>query len=340
MKRIALLTLPLLFGLAAPGSAFQTPTLLLDQPPSGQNLVYSDAVLSWGGQQSLAEDIVLSTPGPVDVTELVFWGAYLRNDVAGVDQFTVNVYDDVAGQPGALLVSEFQPALVRTATGAMVGSLNWTQYRYELTFASPVRLDAGRYWIEIYNSTDVTTGSDDWTWETGTPDTVGGTTGYLFSTTTPGATWYPPTGSGNGVALQVKGYEVLGLFTDQTTISLASGGVQILTAVGGSEHALKTYFTAGSVTGTSPGLPFGGVTVPLNPDPYLLYTLANPNSPPLSGGFGTLNSLAQASLQFVLPSGSDPSLAGAVVNHAFVVLDLATLAVDAVSPPTPCSLLP
>jgi hypothetical protein len=106
-------------------------------------------------------------------------------------------------------------------------------------------------------------------------------------------------------------------------VSVSAGGVQVLQMSVGAQHAGKSYQVLGSVSGTAPGITHTGVNVPLNPDAYLIFTLLNPNSPLLNGSGGVLNSLGQATAVFTLPAASDPSLAGLVVNHAGIVLDLA-----------------
>jgi hypothetical protein len=108
--------------------------------------------------------------------------------------------------------------------------------------------------------------------------------------------------------------------TDQ--ISLGTGGSQTLTMDLDDSQAGKSYLLLGSVSGTTPGIDFVGSNVPLNLDAYLMFTLLNPNTPPLVGGGGALDSKGGAVATFSLPQLSDPSLAGVTVNHAGFSLDL------------------
>ena len=77
----------------------------------------------------------------------------------------------------------------------------------------------------------------------------------------------------------------------------------------------------GSVSGTAPGIPVDGLVLPLALDAYTLHTLAQPNHPPLLGGFGVLAASSPSTALFAPPPGLDPGLAGLVVHHAYAVLD-------------------
>lgn len=106
-------------------------------------------------------------------------------------------------------------------------------------------------------------------------------------------------------------------------ISLFQGGSQELGIDADPAHNLDFYLVLGSASGTSPGVPVDGLTVPLVPDAYLLFTAANPNTPPLFNTVGFLDSSGDAVASIGVPPMSNPSLAGATLHHAFVVLDTA-----------------
>lgn len=129
------------------------------------------------------------------------------------------------------------------------------------------------------------------------------------------------------------------LNTDVSQIPLSIGGTQQLFLTAGAPFAGESYFVGGTLSGTSPGLPFGGVIVPLNQDPYTLLTLNNPNQPPLLNGFGTLDGSGWALAQFTLPAGSNPGLAGLTAHHAYITLNLTTLVVSGVSNAASCQLV-
>lgn len=127
-----------------------------------------------------------------------------------------------------------------------------------------------------------------------------------------------------------------------SSISMTTGGSQVLSMDVGAAFAGKTYQILGSLTGTAPGVTYTGVNVPLNFDPYLLFTLLNPNTPLLNGSAGSLNSLGQATAVLTIGPGSDPALAGLPLNHAGIVIDFAgpSLILTAATNAAPCTLTP
>ncbi len=107
------------------------------------------------------------------------------------------------------------------------------------------------------------------------------------------------------------------LTVEGSSISLSAGGSQQLNLLAGLERATDFYWIFGSATGTSPGIDFGSVNLPLNFDAYFNLTLQKP----FLGIFGSFvgflgaDGTGQASLD--LPSGVDPSLVGLELRHAF-----------------------
>jgi hypothetical protein len=150
---------------------------------------------------------------------------------------------------------------------------------------------------------------------------------------------------GDDVAGQDSGsayvFDLLPLSSSVTTVSLASGGTQPLSIDAGHLHGSELYLLLGSASGTSPGLPLGpGLLLPLNQDAYLLYTLVNPNSPPLASSFGMLGPGGSAAASFGLPPGSDPALVGIVLHHACVAITLPVLIASFASNAFPVLLVP
>ena len=95
----------------------------------------------------------------------------------------------------------------------------------------------------------------------------------------------------------------------------ASGGSQTLQL-----NHLDTYVDfqvlwLGSVSGTSPGVPYGGLQVDLNPDPYFNYLLQFAGSTNIVGQVGLLDSSGQAAATVVVPPVG-PELIGLEVRHA------------------------
>lgn len=103
---------------------------------------------------------------------------------------------------------------------------------------------------------------------------------------------------------------------DQTSLAAPETAVFLLDRPQSSAGNL--YLVAGSATGTAPGIPFGGVVVPLVLDPYLLATLNHASQPPFVDTFGVLDAAGDARAALVVPSGLDPALIGVTLHHAFV----------------------
>jgi hypothetical protein len=131
-----------------------------------------------------------------------------------------------------------------------------------------------------------------------------------------------------------------GMAADVHGISLASGGTQTISLDAGPVFSGQTYWVLGTVTGTSPGLVFGGAFIPLNFDAYTNVTINSPNLGLLGSTLGTLDGAGRATSTITLPPASDPSLAGVDVHHAFVVIDLGLAAILSVGGPLPLALQP
>ncbi|MBK6940491.1 MAG: hypothetical protein IPH13_09870 [Planctomycetes bacterium] len=122
---------------------------------------------------------------------------------------------------------------------------------------------------------------------------------------------------------------------DQARVSLANGGV-----VQFALHATQgipsgaAYALIGSASGTTPGLPGPGFTIPLQPDGYFALTLQSLNAGPFVGTSGQISANAgvgPAFAQIVVPAGLPPAFAGITVHHALLAADPSTLALVAAS---------
>ena len=104
-------------------------------------------------------------------------------------------------------------------------------------------------------------------------------------------------------------------------VSLTSGGAITLELRATAAHANRTYFVAGTIQGTNPGLPFKGALIPLSVDAYFRFSLRQSNTTSFQNTFGTLNGLGRANAQVTLPAGLPVSLAGLKLHHAFLVFE-------------------
>jgi FG-GAP repeat len=131
--------------------------------------------------------------------------------------------------------------------------------------------------------------------------------------------------AGSAYLWSISGVNCPLLHAVPTVLSASAGGTQHFALESGAAHAGKPRLLLGSAAGTTPGLSVDGLLLPLNPDGYFSFALANPNQPPLSGSLGVLGALGSSQAQLQLPSGLG-ALAGMTLHHAYVVLDTATLA--------------
>ena len=130
------------------------------------------------------------------------------------------------------------------------------------------------------------------------------------------------------------------LFAAPASLSVADGGAQQLALQPGAAFAGHLHLLLGSASGTLPGVVVGGVTLPLNPDAYLLFVLQSPGAPPLSGAVGNIDAAGTAQAAFSLPAGSPPFLAGLGLHHAYLLFDPVALAPSLASNPEPLLLTP
>lgn len=105
-------------------------------------------------------------------------------------------------------------------------------------------------------------------------------------------------------------------------LSLAAGGTQTFTLSAGAAKAVQPYLLVGTLSGTMPGLPLDGMTLPINVDVYTVISIMNANVPPFGNTFGTLDVTGGATATFTLPAGTPASLNGNTLHHAYVAIDL------------------
>ncbi|MEM7309682.1 MAG: right-handed parallel beta-helix repeat-containing protein [Planctomycetota bacterium] len=157
----------------------------------------------------------------------------------------------------------------------------------------------------------------------------------------------------DGTRSDIGAYELQSLYVDRDFLLLSPltklapaweavpaeiGGVHPLRIYLGPAHAGELYLVLGSISGTAPGTPFGGALLPLNPDTWFAFTLADPNGAVTEATLGVLDAAGRAEAQLQFPSF--PLGLPATAWHAAVTFDLQALAVTAVTNAVPLELLP
>lgn len=122
-------------------------------------------------------------------------------------------------------------------------------------------------------------------------------------------------------------------------ISIAAGGAQAWELDAGAAFAGRSYVVVGSASGTEPGLPLGGATLPLVFDDYSQLTLTAANQPPFFASAGTLDAAGRASGSLQVSAAVFAGLQGVTLDHAFLLLP-GVAGFDFASNPVPLRLLP
>ncbi len=132
----------------------------------------------------------------------------------------------------------------------------------------------------------------------------------------------------------IQGLEAGPLLTSRSQLS--GGPLNLLLDTQESSTG-RSYWFLGTRSGTTPGVPLGSVTVPLNLDGYSLYLINKANQPPLINTFGNLDNQGTMRAQIVYPT-LDPSLFGQTLHHAAITWDPLGFDVDFVTEALPLTL--
>lgn len=131
------------------------------------------------------------------------------------------------------------------------------------------------------------------------------------------------------------------LWTSTQEFSAASGGTLQMALVAGSDFGGDVYFVLGSFSGTTPGLPIDGFTLPLNTvDPYFNLMFNQPNSGPFGSTLGFLDPLGRGTATVTLPPAAGVPFIGKTVHHAWAAIDPLTFAVTLTSNAEPVTVVP
>lgn len=106
---------------------------------------------------------------------------------------------------------------------------------------------------------------------------------------------------------------------DANHVSLAQGGtVQFTLHAIGSLQTGDPYLLVGSMTGTAPATPVGFASLPLILDPYFVLTVVVANSGPFERTKGEFDNAGFASPRIVVPAGTNPTVSGITLHHAWL----------------------
>ncbi|QDU65404.1 FG-GAP repeat protein [Engelhardtia mirabilis] len=109
------------------------------------------------------------------------------------------------------------------------------------------------------------------------------------------------------------------LVADLDQIAIDLGGKQELSLTTCPPRVGQLYLILGSASGQAPGFLVDGLQVPLQPDVYSLFALAQVSSPTFAGFLGFLDEAGRAEATLVLPPLDLPAATGLTLDHAALV---------------------
>ncbi|MEM7307549.1 MAG: hypothetical protein AAF682_12805 [Planctomycetota bacterium] len=130
------------------------------------------------------------------------------------------------------------------------------------------------------------------------------------------------------------------LLADTEELSVFEGGMQELVLHAGAAHAVDLFLVMSSLSGTTPGIPIGGFVLPLNPDGFFAFSIAQAGSDPYVGSFGALDLAGSGGAGFAIPPGSPVSWVGLSMHHAYGMVNQTAGAISGVSNAVPLTLVP
>jgi len=127
------------------------------------------------------------------------------------------------------------------------------------------------------------------------------------------------------------------LAASDNAMSLSSGGRIDFVLRAGVVRAGSLYVLVGSMSGTSPGTTLGSVLLPLNvaTDPWFELSLTLGNSSFFQNTLGLLDGAGEAAAALALPANLPPNALGLRFDHAFAVIDQASVRITFASNPVP-----
>jgi len=111
------------------------------------------------------------------------------------------------------------------------------------------------------------------------------------------------------------------LFASPTALSAAAGGTVNFDLFPGPAFAGRPFYLLASASGSVPGIPLPGLTLPLNPDPLFFLSFSLMNSPILPGAAGKFDASGRASARLVVTPGLLLPYASGSLTFAYGVLN-------------------
>jgi uncharacterized repeat protein (TIGR01451 family) len=170
-------------------------------------------------------------------------GSAITNSVPATDAFTLRVFADDAGQPGALVGSSTLSG-PRSDTGTTIGNSAVHWYRYDLALDTPISVGIGTYWVAIVNDTTTDT-DDDWAW-----GVTNGDPQHAWSQDA-GATW-EDTGRDGNLAFAL--FDAGGVTSLTITQEARDQGAQPITAANVGERVVYHIEVTNTSAATATGL--------------------------------------------------------------------------------------
>lgn len=139
-------------------------------------------------------------------------------------------------------------------------------------------------------------------------------------------------------AAHLSSVVTLPLSQEMPSVRVTRTDVARLWLTAGAAHAGKVFLLVGSFSGTTPGMPLGPVTLPLNADPYLMLLAGSPNGL-IGNSMGVLDAAGNATANFYgvrLPAAA----ANVLVHHAYLVFSPGFAGFDLASNAVPMTWMP
>jgi hypothetical protein len=111
------------------------------------------------------------------------------------------------------------------------------------------------------------------------------------------------------------------LFPNAGTLSAAPGGSFNLCLAAGPSNAGRLYTLIGTASGTSPGILFNGIPIPINPDPITFVSISNPNNGLFVNFHHPLNAFGNGSAFLDVAPGLATPIVGMPLSLLYVLLN-------------------